>query len=78
MKFNWEEIETSVAESFPKEKYKAFCEMILDHEMTIKYLQSPEGKEAVGVEVAISRIKEEESLIRRIKVQKQSIRNYYT
>jgi len=73
---NWAEIEKQVSENFPKEKYKAFCEQIVDLEMSIAYLKTAQGREAIGSEKALEKIKENESLIRRIKAQKQHIINY--
>lgn len=76
--YDWQKVEEEVNEKFPLEKYRSFCEMVLDAEMRIDYLKSDQGKEAVGAEKALETIKQEESLIRRIKAQKNAIRNYFS
>ena len=77
MKPDWTKVEEEVSREYPLEKYRAFRQQILDHEMAVAYLKTPEGKEAMGAEKAESAIKESESMIRRLKAQCNHIRNYF-
>ena len=69
-------LEQSVADEYPAEKYKVFCQAIKECEISIFYLKSKEGQDEVGSEVAKEKIASLERSIRRLKGEKQSLREY--